>query len=169
VNGCTEFNDAVKAEIRRLKPNVVVVDSFWANPQYEWHGALDTKTIHDALMSLRNDGETKLVAVGTVPIWQFPEPTIVAREWRKDDGVIPEYSLSGLNPSTFIAEKDVRNAAEGTGADYLPLLDKLCTAKGCLLMADRQRLAPLQLDGWHLTTAGSVVVAHLILPAILAQ
>lgn len=169
VNGCTEFNAAVKAEIRRLNPDVIVLDSFWANPQYEWKGAFDAEAIHDTLLSLKSEGRSRLVVIGTVPIWLFPEPTIVAREWRKDGGTIPRYAQSGLDPSTFAADRSVREAIDGTGADYIPLLDKLCTAKGCLLMADSKRLAPMQLDGWHLTTAGSLRVARMILPEILGE
>ena len=169
VNGCSEFNDSVKAEIRRLNPDVIVVDSFWTDPQYKWNGAIDTRSIHDALMRLKTESRSKVIVVGTVPAWMSSEPTIVAREWRKDGGTIPKYAMSGLDPATFVAETRVRDAVGGTDAKYISLIDRLCTAKGCLLMADPKHLAPLQLDGWHLTTAGSVLVAHMILPTILAD
>lgn len=166
-HGCAEFNDQVREQIRRLKPDILLVDAFWADPQYFGGGAIDIDIIHTALLSLQNDGVGRVVVVGTVPIWLAPQPTIIAREWRYDRGIIPDYTKRGLNASTYAAESGIRKAVEGTKAVYVPLLDRLCTARGCLLMADRTHHDPLQLDGWHLTPAGSRLVARLTINEIL--
>lgn len=166
-HGCTEFNNQVREQIRRLKPDILLVDAFWADPQYFGGSAIDADVIHSALLSLQAERIPRMVVVGTVPIWLAPQPTIIAREWRYDLGVIPDYTKRGLNVSTYAAEASVRKAVGGTRAIYIPLLDKLCTAQGCLLMADRKNHDPLQLDGWHLTPAGSRLVAHLIIGDIL--
>ena len=165
--GCAAFNAQVKKQIAQMKPDIVVLGAFWANTQYFGGGPLDPQTVRNALLALQGEGIARVVVVGTVPVWLVPQPTVIAREWRRNAGVIPQYSANGLNASTYVAEKAVREAVAGTRAVYVPLLDGLCDKQGCLLMADRKNGDPLELDGWHLTKAGSQLVARMILPQIL--
>ncbi len=164
--GCLEFNSAVREQIRSLKPDILVLDSFWASAKYFRGGLPDERAIHAALLALDAEGIPRIVIVGTVPVWKVPQPQIIVREWLRNAGKIPERSTLALSKSLSAVDAAVLRAAKGTRAKFVPLLEKLCNGGGCLLMSS-ERVQPMQLDGWHLTEAGSRFVIGYVAADIL--
>jgi peptidoglycan/LPS O-acetylase OafA/YrhL len=162
--GCMEFNAQVRTQVHSLNPDLVILNADWAATKYFLNGRLDEQAIHESILALQERGNRRIAVVGLVPEWTVRQPNVIVREWLRNAGSIPERSRLGLFEDIYKVDASVRRLVEETNAAYVPVLDKLCTTEGCLLMAGRE---PLQMDESHLTQAGSRLVMDLIAPQLL--
>lgn len=119
-----------------------------------------TRTLH----GLRQHGIRQVVLVGPGPSWPTSLPADLMRHMvRHRDGALPRH-WGGIDTTPRAIDQALRTAAHTAGADYLSLLDLLCTADGCLTHtpAPAPGLPPELLfrDQDHLTRAGSLLVAQ---------
>jgi hypothetical protein len=163
--GCKEFNAEVRQEIRRLKPDLVVVDSYWTWRKY-YSEDFDVAAVRQTLLELQSYGTRNIIVVGPLPSWKTSLRRVIFREALKNSWAIPERSALALEDRFYTADAKLRQTVAGTTALYFPTLDKFCTPGGCVLMGDRLHDKPFLMDDSHLTSAGSELVASLMAPIL---
>ena len=166
---CLNFNIGVRDEIRRLKPDLVLLDAFWGSKAYFPDGVIDGSAVHDSLLTLSADGAKRVVLLGTVPLLSARPANVILREWIRTDGKLPDHSLFGLARNLREIDGALQNASAKTGTVFVSLLNKLCSEDGCMLLASRDPLEPLLVDGNHLTATGSKVVIERIAAEIFRE
>jgi peptidoglycan/LPS O-acetylase OafA/YrhL len=156
---CLRANAFALERIAALRPSVVVL------AQVDRHVQSDWPALTARLVSL---GVGRVVLVGPVPLWRPSLPEVVAsHHWDAAGSRIAH----GLDASVVESDRALREQTNGVpGLTYLSVVDKLCSADGCVGVlpgsSDRDLLA---FDVGHLTPKGSVYVAEEVLRPLLGR
>jgi peptidoglycan/LPS O-acetylase OafA/YrhL len=142
---CAAFYRGILDNIRRLKPEMVVLHAHWrAVPP-----ALDA-----TVAALRALGLSSILLVGPLPNWGGRGlPGNVFALYGETNTLMPEYSAYHLSPGIGALDVEMAKAAERLAIGYLSAWNVLCNERGCLTRAGGTLTA---MDYGHLTRAGAV-------------
>jgi peptidoglycan/LPS O-acetylase OafA/YrhL len=171
VYACDDINKLAANKIAELKPDVVVIDSYWgmaAQPPYflgsgDYFSALLAK-----LEDIRKSGVTRIFVVGQIPIWIPSLPETLAQNFVRNNLTIPQRTFKGIDHGSLQMDTKMRGIEFPTGVVYLSLKDLLCDETGCLTAVGPNLEEDLTVwDYGHLTpAASSFVTRSMIAPAL---
>ncbi len=164
---CIEANMAIVERIRALRPEVVVLFSFWATPTLPDRDAT-LRALDDTVTAALSAGAGRVVVVGPSAQWNGLEPTLpknLYRKYRMQPFLrAPARMVLGVNP--VAGTLDRRYAAHFAGRDrvrYFSAYDAQCDARGCMTRAGDDPYDLMTWDYGHLTTSGATYVATRLL------
>jgi peptidoglycan/LPS O-acetylase OafA/YrhL len=159
---CQAMNDEALAQIRSLRPEVVLMHAFWT---FEFY---DLQQIPATVQLLRLMGVQRVVLLGSPPGWQPPLPQQVLNAWEAGPAAFsPPFRLSkGVMPSTFTREAEVAKIAQVAGADYISLVDLMCNAQGCQTRETMNSEHLVSHDYGHLSLEAAIWVATSLMPQL---
>ncbi len=116
---CISTNNYVIEKIKELKPDVVVVAGYWVlyDGNDGWN-KLELDRLLGTIEKIREVGIKEIVVVGSVPLWDEPQPKIILKEW-ENFGRIKKRTSYLLGETSFIVDKAVGDAVKGAGIDFL--------------------------------------------------
>jgi len=148
---CRALNDDIIERIRVLKPATVLLAAEWR--------LYDPRYFERTLGALQQQNVPKVIVVGPVPIWEDRLPRVLFNQVRRDPlHGVPARLRTGIVDQPRGLEEMMRAKAARFGTDYVSAIDILCTADGCLTMANDQPDGLTAWDQAHLTQAGSIVL-----------
>lgn len=166
---CAAINRLVFEKIRKIRPDVLVVGSYfssylndraWAYPDYLNDFARNVRR-------LQADGVQKIVIAGQVPTWTPFMPTAIGLE--VDAGQTPaEFSAEGVRPESLETDAILRAMDWGPGAIYVSQAQKLCREQKCRrLVGPKLPDDMLAVDYGHYSFNGSIfAVENFLQPVI---
>jgi peptidoglycan/LPS O-acetylase OafA/YrhL len=157
---CEAFNDAVLAQLRTLKPDVVVLEAHWAlyAGSNGWP-ELDAAALHRTIEALQQAGLRHIIVMGSLPTWKIFQPRVAFEIWRRS-GALQDRTAEYLDAEPFAADQFVRDATRGTQASFVSPLELLCRDRACLISTDPNSATPLAWDNDHLSLAGSAFLVR---------
>jgi len=154
LEGCTPFNDAMRAAIGRSHPDVVILAGFWAYPDF------DPATFDAALRASSRDLAAvtrRICVVRDIPALNHPVPHGLIMMRRH--GLGTDY-LAHFDPLWRDAQRKADEALVAFARESpVTLVDpkaRLCTADACRIESGGEALFR---DSNHLSVAGAVYVA----------
>jgi len=158
---CTDINDQSLKEIARTRPQIVVINYYWA--KLSRYGSVE-RYLLAYISELNKIGIKKIIVVGQIPTWG-------------NNLGLPEYLLEniaskGLPVPTRLSRLRVDNDPPGTmeymasfeypkGVTYLSMDEILCEKDQCLTMVGPNLESDLIVwDYGHLTEAGAKYVVE---------
>jgi peptidoglycan/LPS O-acetylase OafA/YrhL len=166
---CHSFNEAVIAQVRKLKPWVVILEAHWAlYGEGSSSAEFNSSALGRTIQALEHIGPARIVVMGSLPSWKIYQPRVAFEIWRREH-VLQIRSSQLLDRTAFDADNVIREAVSGTGATFVSPIQLLCNRDGCLISADPTGATPIAWDYDHLSLAGSAFVARLALPSILGE
>jgi len=166
---CRAINDYVFGEIKRIKPDVLLVGGYFASYDHEanWRYPFYLDALVEGARSLHAAGVPAVVVAGEAPTWAPVLPILVGRDLL-DGGKAAEFSRVGVRPDSLETDRALKAKDWGEGVIYVSQADKLCGADGC-----RRLVGPnlpediLAVDYGHYSVNGSIFAVRTILgPAI---
>lgn len=151
---CDHANSYAIAEVRRLKPAVVVLAQEAAHESTDWEAIAAT---------LLESGTRQVILVGPVPQWRPSLPSaFVRRHWGDTSERIEDASLD----RRVMRTNEILGARKAKNYDYVSPINWLCTDQACKMrFADTGEL--FAFDYGHLTRQASRLVAtEIIVPVI---
>ena len=115
--------------------------------RWEWY---DLPLLEQTLMSLSRSGQ-HVVVVGPIQRYTASLLKLLIRAGRSDDPAL--LLANGRVSQPFELDPAMRALTARSGAQYISLIDELCTPAGCRTLTSGG--APLQFDTSHLTVDGS--------------
>lgn len=157
---CAVSNQFALAEIRRLRPSVVVL------AQSDRHDQTDWGVLSSALHQL---GVQRVVLVGPVPQWKPSLPLVVTRyHWDT-----PNQRIStGLDPAILATDRRLRERYEppvkSSKLVFASLIASLCDDGGCLAyVPDAPQPTLMAVDYGHLSPEASAYVVRSALQPVI--
>ena len=169
---CKEINDLVAQSIAAVKPDIVIVDTWWTDamkpPAFlggDFNAVLSAK-----LDDFLKRGAKAIILVGEIPVW-FPSlPENLARNFVQGDRPIPQRTSVGLDPASLAVDTLMKSFHYPAGVTYLSMRDVLCDAAGCLTAVGPDLEHDIVVwDYSHLTPAAARYVAHVLIEPRLAD
>jgi hypothetical protein len=160
---CVEYNRTIAEMIGARRPSRVILAANWWRYQ---SSDIDVMAQLDlAIERLARDGVRRVVVVGPLPLWERSLPLLLYGATGRNEP-FPRRLSTGRVRGTRALDREMRTHAEGAGATYVSLIDRLCTSEGCVTYADGAEL-PLQWDTNHLSAETSAWIAEqVILPCL---
>jgi peptidoglycan/LPS O-acetylase OafA/YrhL len=169
---CQAVNDYVLEEIRRIKPDLLLVGAYFVqyvnDPNWLYPGYVDA--FANNARRLRDGGVGAVIVAGEIPTWSPSLPALVGREVL--DGEQPlEFSNVGLRPESLKSDRILAAKDWGEGIRYVSQVAKLCGPEGCRrLVGENLPEDLLAVDYGHYSINGSIFAVRTILaPAIDAE
>jgi peptidoglycan/LPS O-acetylase OafA/YrhL len=164
---CRPFGEMILDRIVVLRPQVLLIAAAWTNPVIQ-------RSLEDLPRQLDRLVErlpsTKVVVVGSPPIWREAIPQIMQKLSVVRDGQIvsvPDVRLSGwLDPAYQPRQLNFESLVAQAPVTYFPARDVLCDPEGCLTRSGRDFQDLFSMDGGHLTVTPSDMVADALLRGI---
>lgn len=159
-NKCDYSNALTLREIKRLKPEIVIM------AQAEAHELTDWAAIAQYLHSV---GVKRVILVGPVPQWRPSLPLVVSkRHWHEQTDMIEDDGLDAdIIATDRILTARYGHSSQRTGLEYVSVIASLCKGDECLAYVPGNGTL-IAVDYGHLSPPGSVyVVSHVLAPAIL--
>jgi peptidoglycan/LPS O-acetylase OafA/YrhL len=148
---CQHANNVAIANIRALRPRIVLVHGQWNN---RWKSYSDGAAISATLRSVKAAG-AEVVLVGPTPRWTESLPRILLAYSRRDLlWRLPERMSEHLDPQVPEIDRALRSIALKAGVPYISAYDLLC-ANGCLTRVGTQLSA---VDQGHLSQGAAAFV-----------
>ena len=163
---CKEINDLVAQSIAAVKPDIVIVDTWWTDamkpPAFlggDFNAVLSAK-LDDFLQR----GAKAIILVGEIPVW-FPSlPENLARNFVQGNRPIPQRTFVGLDPASLAVDTLMKSFHYPAGVTYLSMRDVLCDAAGCLTAVGPDLEHDIVVwDYSHLTPAAARYVSHVLI------
>jgi hypothetical protein len=155
-NACNKSNRFALEQIRRVRPQVVVLAQ---NREHEKNDYAETARV------LRASGVGHVVVVGPAPQWNPPLYKVIAsRYWIHT----PERIRTGLIETIFQTDRVFKAGYASPLATYVSLLDGNCDPEGCIAYfgSDRE-IGIFTFDNGHLTPLSSdYVAAGFLMPVL---
>jgi peptidoglycan/LPS O-acetylase OafA/YrhL len=166
---CKDFNDFVIAQLRALRPDVVIMGGHWAiySATMGWPD-FDAAGLRRTVETVERIGIPTIIVMGSLPTWKIYEPRVALDLWRHGHE-FKDRSNALLDPAAFAADAFARHAVAGTGAIFVSPIATLCDAEGCMISSDPHTPTPLAWDHDHLSLAGSRLVVKLALEPLLGE
>lgn len=153
---CVRSNAFILSEIRRARPDVVVLAANW----FSWKDGDVGRSLHSTLDELKRAGVPKLVVVGSPPMWEDNLPKLVYQAWRHSwPHVVAPRLKSKLDAELTSLDERLRAVAVSAAARYLSLYKLFCNSDGCLTLAPESEI----LTSWdvgHITTPAALFAAQ---------
>jgi hypothetical protein len=169
---CKEINDLVAQSIAAVKPDIVIVDTWWTDamkpPAFlggDFNAVLSAK-----LDGFLQRGAKAIILVGEIPVW-FPSlPENLARNFVQGDRPIPQRTFVGLDQASLAVDTLMKSFRYPAGVTYLSMRDVLCDAAGCLTAVGPDLEHDIVVwDYSHLTPAAARYIAHVLIEPRLAE
>lgn len=167
---CSDINNMAIDKISTLRPDLVVIDSFWSKastpPSFvgggEFFGHLLAK-----LQDIERRGAKRILIVGQIPTWPPSLPENLAQNFVERDIAIPKRTFVGVDQQSLRMDVEMRNIKFSPAVTYISVRDALCNDFGCLTAVGSDLARDLVVyDHSHLTPAASEFLARsLMAPA----
>jgi peptidoglycan/LPS O-acetylase OafA/YrhL len=162
----TDYHRAVMKTIEVTKPDVLIMDLYWAQSStVQRFPDMNRYRIHilDRVAKLADSvGAKKVILVGEMPTWEPDLPHGLIRNFVEKHEKVPERTWVGVAKPSLEMDDLMRTWALPPGYQYFSVKDVLCNADGCLTRVGNHLATDLVVwDYGHLTQAGSdYVVSH---------
>ena len=166
---CEAIDDFARDEIRQLKPDILIVGSYFAeyadDPGWTGPGYLDAFV--KAVRRLHDEGAPSILIAGQVPTWSPRMPLLVGHDILAN-GATSEFSNVGLRPDSLALDIELARKDWGPGVTYVSQAQGLCGANGCRRLTGHNLPDDiLAVDYGHYSVNGSLFAVKTILaPAI---
>jgi SGNH domain (fused to AT3 domains) len=159
--GCAAFNAAVVEAIARLKPDLIILDGAWANPEPPPH-VPDIAAGIEQTVSRIADHSRSICVVLPVPKLKYAvsHALLVARRRHIPDDFLRLSRADALAQHKDM-DRDLRAIAQRSELMVVDPKDALCAADSCLYKTDDQSL---YFDDSHLSAYGALYVARTLEP-----
>jgi peptidoglycan/LPS O-acetylase OafA/YrhL len=164
---CASINDAVIGQIRKLKPDIVVLSGQW-----DWHfqhdPGISTDELRKTIGLVKASGVGRVVVIGSAPEWKSEVPDMLISEVRRH----PNAPLSGRLSRGLLKFHDdtvLEAATQQMGAIYISLFENLCDQTSCVVGTGPSWQQVITMDTAHFTGYGSTLVARRIWPSIIGS
>ena len=144
---CREINQAVLQTVKRVRPDVVLLQSRGTYLPDEREGLGPT------IRALRELGISRVILLGPPPIWKRSLANEALNYFIKHHEAIPARHFGGVHRSWNDAE--MRAFANGLGAEYVSTWDTLCNTDGCLTRLSESPVDLVIFDQSHFSENGS--------------
>lgn len=154
--GCDHINKFVYGEIKRLKPDTLVLAGYWSmyngDPIGRWE-SLDTKKLSKTIQRVKELGIRNIILVGHLPIYTGRQSDMLKRRhlWDK----VETRTYRKFNRSAILYDDKIRDVAKLSGINFVSPLAILCDSLGCLIAENSDDIKPFSFDYGHLTEIGS--------------
>ena len=156
---CAAARRFVLDEIRRSPPGHVLLAGRWTPG--------DAERLAQTVAELQRMGVERVSVLGPVPRWRGGLPGWLAQG---SEGQLASERPLPLAESQARLNAQLRQALQGTGAQYLDALPLLCPHwPRCLTSPNQSLQGVLAWDADHLTRAGSEFLAEKLAPLLMAQ
>ncbi|HEX2581359.1 MAG TPA: acyltransferase family protein [Dongiaceae bacterium] len=150
---CRATNDFVINRIATLKPELVILQSYWR------YGPID-EALSRTIEELRRIGIKRIVLIGPDIIWQGGLPQTAYRYYFDHKNTPNPYLPERIRADMAVDLDDgMRLLAQKLHIRYISAIDTLCNESGCLTSVDGKLIA---FDFHHLTIAGADYFAQAI-------
>ena len=160
---CALYNQWLESEIRRLKPELVVVfahHALWAEDDHYGEHQPYATYIWQAAEHLKSLGARQVLIVGQIPTWVDSLPHNINLNFLRKGLPVPERTLTGIDLDSLKMDATII-ASRLPGVEYLSLREALCTSEGCLTSVGQQYPNDLVVhDYGHLTKNGASYLAE---------
>lgn len=161
-------DDYARAVIKTLaaaKPDVLVIDMYWAHPEtLSGYANMDAWVvqIQRAVREIAADiGVKKVIIVGEIPTWQGNLPHLLLHKFVKKHQSIPVRTLVAIDESSLQMDAMLQKVSWPKNTEYFSIHDLFCNADGCLTrVGENLRTDLVVWDYGHLTEVGSRYVAE---------
>lgn len=147
---CSEINAHVVSKIRQLRPDTVILSSYWLRCACS---ADDHASVRKTIETLKELKVKNIVLFGQLPTFAGSQPVIAKQEFiaGKVDRTFKNVELGSLQINDTL-----KRLAGETRVAFVSPSELLCNASGCLISASPQTLSPMAWDYGHLSGKGSV-------------
>ena len=152
-SSCIPFNEFVLEQVKKAKPDTVVLIANWAlyDGFKDWH-YLGNDKIVSTINRLRDVGVHQVILMGNFPVFEFGLPKIGAHVFKP-----------GMENRTYLrfdftsarADKRIGSLAKELGVKFISPIDALCNQQGCLISTSESEFIPFAYDVSHLSFPGS--------------
>jgi peptidoglycan/LPS O-acetylase OafA/YrhL len=131
---CKDINDLVAQSIAKVKPDIVIVDTWWTDAMKPpaFLGGDFNATLSAKLDDFLQSGAKAIILIGEIPVWFPTLPENLARNFVQNNRPIPQRTLVGLDPASLAVDTLMKSFRYPAGVTYLSMRDVLCDAAGCL-------------------------------------
>ena len=166
---CQAVNDYVLEEIRRIKPDLLLVGAYFVqyvnDPNWLYPGYVDA--FANNARRLRDGGVGAVIVAGEIPTWSPSLPALVGREVL-DREEPPEFSNVGLRPESLKSDRILAAKDWGEGIRYVSQVAQLCGPEGCRrLVGENLPEDLLAVDYGHYSVKGSIFAVRTILAPVM--
>lgn len=169
---CKETNDLVAQSIAAVKPDIVIVDTWWTDAMKPpaFLGGDFNAVLSSKLDDFLQRGAKAVILVGEIPVW-FPSlPENLARNFVQGNRPIPQRTFVGLDQASLAVDALMKSFRYPAGVTYLSMRDVLCDAAGCLTAVGPDLEHDIVVwDYSHLTPAAARYVSHVLIEPRLAD
>lgn len=146
---CREINYFIYDEIKRSKPDKVVLAAIWTD--YDW------KKLEGTVLELRKIGVSNIDLIGPVPQWKDGLPKQLLSRFRQETGFlqVPYRMKSGLKEVALKLDEPMEIYAKGLMVNYISAMKILCNDSGCLTRLGENGSSLTAWDYGHLTNTAS--------------
>ncbi|MGM4932777.1 acyltransferase family protein [Tardiphaga sp. 619_E2_N8_5] len=167
---CVEMNRFADDAIRRIKPDVLILNAYWlheSTPLF-YKGPDFISHLEARFLQLQQLGAKKVIVVGQIPTWKGFLPDILARRYVQAGRAIPIRTNADLDQASIEMDRKMRVMRFPPNTYYVPLVDALCNAEGCLTRFGDDLAHDLVVwDYGHLTFSGSRWLSmHIVQPSL---
>jgi hypothetical protein len=170
---CHDINNMVADEITMLRPELVIVDSFWSKVSSSSYFVGDGDFFEHLLVTLRDierRGAQRIIVVGQIPTWPPSLPENLAHNFVEKNLPIPQRTFVGIDPESLHMDTEMKVIKYSSAVTYLSLKDALCDDAGCLTAIGSDLEHDLVVyDHSHLTPAASEFLARSFLKPALSD
>ena len=160
---CKSLNEANIQAIRDVKPDVVILYSWWHNKRY------DLRNLEATVAEIKKAGVPRIIMLGAVPYWKKQLPQILLEEWKKGPPMKrPPMRLKDefLDPGVRAATASMRARAQKMNIEFISGMDYFCNEQGCLTRMSEDSSQPLSYDYGHLSTGAAAYYVEQLAPLI---
>ncbi len=152
---CREINDHNIELIRKLKPDVVILQATWGWDEY------NVRAITGTLEELKRIDIGKIILTGESPAWKEKVPANIISYYKKFGRPPSGRTDFGLVESakTLKIDRELSETSKKFGISFISIYRTLCDDRGCLLNTGESITNVTSLDQGHLSkTAAEYVI-----------
>ncbi len=152
---CNTINRHVADKIEALRPDTVILSSYWLRCSCS---AEDYAKLKQTIRRLQALKVKQIILFGQLPKFERSQPLIAKQEFvaGRTDRTYRDFDHASIQMNATLK----RLAAE-SNITFVSPTDLLCNAAGCLISSSRQLLSPMAWDYGHLTGKGSILLIDL--------
>lgn len=159
---CNQFNRYVEEWIKKVKPDLVVFDSYYLF----WHdndGYLESQPyqefVRSRLLEFKKWTAREVLMVGENPTWHISLSRVLNVAFLGNGLPVPERTYIGISKDSLEWDQIMRDEARAGAIPYFSIKDQACNSEGCLVrVGDRLESDLMDYDYGHLTHEGSLFI-----------
>lgn len=151
---CKEINDYIFDQIKKYKPETVVLQAAWYWDEY------DAKLVLQTIQALKEIAIKNIVLTGPSPTWKEKVPANMIsyyRIFRKAPKGYTDFGLIDVEP-TLKVDNLLEKIARDNNINFLSLFKSLCQDQACLLNTHNILSNVTSYDQGHLSETGALYV-----------